>query len=82
MMDSQTKLIIGICALIPLVLIVNLALLSAFRKRSRPDGQRMIIHARNSIQQPWREEDDQLHELAKRVEDLKKDGPNPPAHSP
>jgi hypothetical protein len=81
-MDSQTKLMIGICALIPLILIVNLALVSAFRKRDRPDAQRMIIRARNSVQQPWREEDDQLHELAKRVEGLKKDGPNPPADSP
>ncbi|MDD5371088.1 MAG: hypothetical protein PHQ40_18560 [Anaerolineaceae bacterium] len=81
-MGSQTKLIIGICALIPLVLIVNLALLSALRKRHRPDTQRMIIRARNSLQQPWREEDDQLLELAKRVEDLKKSAPKPPPDSP
>lgn len=72
-MDSQTKLLIGLCILIPLVLVVNIALLSAFRKRNHADSERMVIQARNSLQQPFREEDEQLAELSKRVADLQDD---------
>jgi hypothetical protein len=69
-MDSQTKLLIGLCILVPLLLVVNIALLSAFRKRNQADSERMVIQARNSLQQPFREEDEQLAELSKRVSDL------------
>lgn len=72
-MDSQTKLLIGLCILIPLVLVVNIALLSASRKRNQVDSERMVIQARNSLQQPFREEDEQLAELSKRVADLQDD---------
>lgn len=69
-MDSQTKLLLGICLLLPLVLVVNLALLSAFRSRNRQNQERMVIQARNRLDDPWRDEDDRLVQLSKAVSDL------------
>jgi hypothetical protein len=70
-MDSQTKLLLGICLLLPLVLVVNLALLSAFRSRNRQNSERMIIQARNRLDDPWKDEDDRLSELSKAVSTFK-----------
>lgn len=69
-MDNQTKLLLGICLLLPLVLVVNLALLSAFRSRNRQNQERMVIQARNRLDDPWRDEDDRLAQLSKAVSDL------------
>ena len=69
-MDSNTKLLLGICLLIPLLVIVNLALFSAYRSRNRQNRQGMIIQARNRLTDPWKEEDDHLAQLSKAVNDL------------
>jgi hypothetical protein len=74
-MDPQAKLILGICLLLPLILVVNLALLSAFRSRNRQNAERMVIQARNRLDDPWKDEDDRLSELSRAVSDLKQ----PPA---
>lgn len=71
-LNQTEKLLLGICLLVPLLVIVNLGLWSAFRRRKdRASGSQMPM-PRNLLdfRHPWREEDNGLRELSRRVEDL------------
>jgi len=71
-MDSQNvKLIIAICLLVPFLVVLNLGLWTALRRRNAPNQTRMIQKARTSINHPWESEDQQLKELSDRVAGLK-----------
>ncbi len=71
MPPETIKLLVGICLIVPLVVIVNLALISAFRKRSNQSQGGMPQRAMMELRRPWKQEDDRLEELSRRVADLR-----------
>ncbi|HJS29455.1 MAG TPA: hypothetical protein VJ768_07525 [Anaerolineales bacterium] len=79
----ETSKILALCAVVGLILVINLLLFAGFRRHSIVRGlfgdvelyRRAGMRARN----PWQEEDDQLKELSRMVEDFKKEeGPREP----
>ncbi len=71
-MNSQTvKLLIAICLLVPLLVILNIGLWTALRRRDNPNRTRMVQRARTSITHPWQGEEQKLKELSDRVAGIK-----------
>ena len=70
--ELQTvKLLIAICLLVPFLVILNLGLWTALRRRDNPNRSRMVHQARTSITHPWQSEEQKLKELSDRVARIK-----------
>ncbi len=62
--------VVAIC-LIVLVVVINLSLIVAYRSRSTHNQFESLSRAFRRARNPWKEEDDQIMELSRRVADLK-----------
>ena len=72
---STTGWIVLIC-LVGIILFINFGLISAFSGRRRTQHPlEPLFRVKNGFMHPWKNEDDQLNELKKRVDALQ----NPPA---
>lgn len=69
----ETKAIIAIIVVVLLVVGVNGVLYLMMRKSQVGRHFRLWQQAANRARNPWQEENDQLNELSKLVENLKKD---------
>jgi hypothetical protein len=79
-MHPTDKLLLGLCVLLPLIIIVNAALWGVFRNRHKPGLPAPVIKVHEVFKQPWKKEDDGLAELPQRIADLNRkhhaeDGP-------
>lgn len=74
---STTGWIVLIC-LVGIILIFNFGLIAALSgKRQMRHPFEPFIRVKNGVLHPWKNEDDQINELKRRVDALK----NPPPHS-
>ncbi len=74
-MDT-TKIVLVICITLAAVAILNAALIAAFRRGNEAGQIELLKRAVRRSRQPWQPEDDSLSELAKRVEELKRNKPH------
>ena len=71
-MTTTQWIVLG--ALVAFVVILNYSLFDAWRKRKNSSsGSSQLQKMGERFMNPWKEEDDDLRELSRRVKDLKKD---------
>ncbi|MEN6409881.1 MAG: hypothetical protein ABFD44_09245 [Anaerolineaceae bacterium] len=79
-LDDPKTFFIGLCLIVGVVILVNLSLVAAIRGKN-PHANTMrhaeILHkAGTSIKDPWKEEDQNLAELSRRVASLRDQMPS------
>jgi hypothetical protein len=78
-LDDPKTFFIGLCLIVGVVIMVNLALVAAIRGKN-PHAHTMhqveiLRKAGSSIKDPWKEEDQNLAELSRRVASLRDQTP-------
>jgi hypothetical protein len=74
-MDT-TKIVLVVCITLAVVAILNAAIFAALRRGNEAGQIDLFQRAVRRSRQPWQSEDDALHELSKRVQELKRKEPH------
>lgn len=82
-MNQTDKLLLGLCILLPLIVIVNAALWGVYQNRHKRGLPAPVNKIHEVLKRPWKNEEDGLAELSQRVAELRiPDQPQPDTAPP